>query len=227
VASVQATRNAIELAYIVATETPHILVAGHGADELARAKGLPPLPPPPERVVKSYAEYLKKLVRGGATRPYIEALRRFLEKNPNYFEVVKRAVAVYDTVGAVAVDDSGVLAAGVSTGGLMLKLPGRVGDSAIPGAGFYATERVACSATGIGEKIIVTMPCLRLDQHYMELGSLDEACDKVMSYVERAVGRDTLGFIAVDREGSIAWRYNTEAMLVAYVRDGKVHVEGL
>jgi len=227
VGGVTATRNAIALAYVVATETPHILIVGSGADELARFKGLPPLPPSPRRVVENYAEYLKKLVSGQSTRPYIEALRKFFESNPRYLELARSIAPVYDTVGAVAVSDSGVLAAGVSTGGLMLKLPGRVGDSAIPGAGFYATGRVACSATGIGEMIIKTMLCLALDRYVAETGDLEKAAEMVMDYVNNNVGRDTAGFIAVDRNGRVTWKYNTEGMLVAYARNGEVRVTGI
>ncbi len=226
VGDVKATRNVIELARIVAVETPHILVVGEGADELARVKGLPPLPPPPERIVRLYREYLRKLVgRESSPFSYVEAMRKFLEFNPGYLELLKKIIAVYDTVGACAVDDNGVLVAGVSTGGLLLKFPGRVGDSAIPGAGFYATDNIACSATGIGEKIIETMPCKQLDIEYVETKDLNKASDKVLEYTNKTVGRDSLGFIAVDREGNIAWRYNTEAMLIGYVKNDKVYVE--
>lgn len=225
VGHVKATRNVIELARIVAVETPHILIVGEGADELARIKGLPPLPPPPERVSKIYREYLGKLMRGEYTRPYIEAMKKFLEYNPSYYELLKKILVVHDTVGACAIDENNVLVAGVSTGGLLLKFPGRVGDSAIPGAGFYASNNIACSATGIGEKIIETMVCKQLDQEYRSTNDLEQASNNVLKYVNKTVGEDSLGFIAVDRAGEITWKYNTEAMLVGYVRDGKVYVE--
>jgi len=224
VGGVKATRNPIILAYIVATETPHILLVGEGADMLARLKNLPPLPPPPERLLRNYSDLLKKLLKKESTRPYIDALWKFLDHNPDYLDLLKKMAAVYDTVGACAVDDKGVLAAGVSTGGLFMKIPGRVGDSAIPGAGFYASNNTACSATGIGEKIIVTMPCRKLDEVYSNTPSLSEAADKVIDYVNKQVGSDTLGFIAVDHKGEVVWRYNTEAMLVARVIDGSVEV---
>jgi len=225
VGDVRATRNAIELARIVAEETPHILIVGRGADELARVKGLAPLPPPPQRVVELYHKYLEKVVEGKYTRPYIDALRVFLEKNPDYRRILKKAVVVSDTVGACALDDTGLLVAGVSTGGLLLKLPGRVGDSSIPGAGFYATDRIACSATGIGERIIKTMPCMMLDQVYREKGILEETANTVLKYATRLVGEDSLGFIAIDYKGGIVWKYNTEAILVGYVREGEISVE--
>ncbi len=223
VANVSATRNAIELARIVAEETPHIILSGRGADELARAKGLPPLPPPPQRIIDIYKKYLVKLVKKESTRPYIEELYKFFDKNSEYYELVKEIVGVYDTVGACAVDDSGLLVAGVSTGGLLLKLPGRIGDSAVPGAGFYASDRIACSATGIGEKIIMSMPCQRLGFEARE-NSLEQASNNVLKYVNNKVGIDSLGFIAVDRDGNVTWKYNTEAILIGYVRENKVKV---
>ncbi|MEM1675201.1 MAG: isoaspartyl peptidase/L-asparaginase [Desulfurococcaceae archaeon] len=225
VANVKATRNAIELARIVAEETPHILLVGDGADELARLKKLPPLPPPALHVIENYKNFCKKLLNREPTRSYIEDLQLFLEKNRIYLELIEKTISVYDTVGACAIDDNELIVAGVSTGGLLLKIPGRVGDSAIPGAGFYATKNIACSATGIGEKIIRTMPCLRLDLEYVSTGDLELASDRVIDYVNKTVGKDSLGFIAVSRDGDITWRYNTEAILIGYVINGEVKTE--
>lgn len=225
VADVKATRNAIELAKIVAEETPHILIVGQGADELARFKKLPPLPPPPPRVVENYRNYSRILLKKESTRSYIEDLIPFLEKNREYYELLEKTISVFDTVGACAVDDNELVVAGVSTGGLLLKLPGRVGDSAIPGAGFYATRDIACSATGIGEKIIRTMPCLRLGLEYSNKGDLERSSDQVIDYVSKTIGLDTLGFIALNREGDITWRFNTEAILIGYIINGEVRAE--
>jgi len=222
VAGVRATRNAIELARIVAEETPHVIIGGSGADELALLKRLAPLPPPPARVIELYNIYMKKLLRGEDTRPYIRDLMKYLVNNREYYELLFKNKNIYDTVGACALDDNGLLVAGVSTGGLILKMPGRIGDSPIPGAGFYASEHVACSATGIGEKIIRTMPCKQLDIEYAETRNLEKASDNVLSYVNKMVGSDTLGFIAVDIEGNITWRFNTEGILVGYVHEGEV-----
>lgn len=218
VAAVSATRNPIVLAKIVAEETPHVLIAGQYADQLALLKTLPPLPPPPQSVIDRYRKYLTKLLGGESTRPYIDALTKFLNRNPSFNEMVRKMV-FSDTVGAVAIDDNGVLASGVSTGGLLLKLPGRVGDSSIPGAGFYASNYVACSATGIGEKIIRTMPCLKLSQLVEQGIGLDEASDAVIKFVNNSVGLDTLGFIAVDRFGVFTWRFNTEGLLVGFATE--------
>jgi beta-aspartyl-peptidase (threonine type) len=226
VASVKATRNPVLLARIVAEKTPHIILGGEGADMLARIYALPPLPPPPRHVVERYRESLDKLLRGEIKREYWLLIRSFIEENKLFHKIINDILNVSDTVGAVAIDDNNVLAAAVSTGGVILKLPGRIGDSPIPGAGFYASDQVACSATGFGETIIKTMPCLRLSEYMRNGLSFREAMDKVMEFVDETVGRDTMGFIAVDRKGNIGWRYNTEAMLIGYIsRGGEVIVD--
>ncbi len=221
VAGVKATRNPILLARLVAEKTPHVLLAGEGADRLAVLSGLPPLPPPPQHVVERYREVLKKLVEEEPADSYFKRIRGFVANNRAYYELVKSMAAAFDTVGAVAVDDSGLLASATSTGGVILKLPGRVGDTPIPGAGFYATSNIACSATGIGEYIIRAMPCMRLDLEYSVSSSLEEALARVLEHANRAVGTNTMGFIAVDKKGRVGYAYNTEAMLVAHVVDGE------
>jgi beta-aspartyl-peptidase (threonine type) len=133
-------------------------------------------------------------------------------------------LGVYDTVGAVALDDNNVLAAATSTGGVTLKLPGRVGDTPIHGAGFYADSNIACSATGIGEYIIRTMPCLRLSLEYDKYRDVSRALSSVVEYVNKSIGLNTMGFIAVDKNGKILYAYNTEAMLIGYVYKDKVQV---
>ncbi|WP_052833639.1 isoaspartyl peptidase/L-asparaginase [Staphylothermus hellenicus] len=225
VSAVKATRNPIVLARIVAEKTPHIIIGGDGADTLARLYGLPPLPPPPKHAVEGYYENLKKLLGGEISRDYWRKILAFIETNENYKKFVGSLANTSDTVGAVAVDDNGLLAAAVSTGGVILKLPGRIGDSPIPGAGFYSSKKVACSSTGFGEMIIRSMPCLKLAE-YMDQGmNFEEALDKVITIVNETVGKDTMGFIAVDYMGRIGWRYNTKGMLIGYIdREGRVIV---
>ncbi len=226
VAAVTATKNPVLLAMHVAVETPHIIMGGGGADEYARRLNLPPLPPPPQHVWERYKEALSKILKGEAGTRYGRELLKYLEANPELADSLKEILGVGDTVGAVALDDEGRLAAAVSTGGVILKLPGRIGDSPIPGAGFYATEKVACSSTGWGEEIIKAMPCLKLSRLVEETSSLDEALDKLMDYVDSRVGKDTMGLIAVDSNGRIGYRYNTRAMLVAYIDEsGRVIVK--
>jgi len=224
VAGVKSTRNPTLLARIVAEKTPHVLLVGENADRLALLYGLPPLPPPPQHVVERYREALRRLVRGEILDSYYKAIRGFIEEGV-YSRLIKEVLSVYDTVGAVAVDDNNVLAAATSTGGVTLKLPGRVGDTAIPGAGFYADKNIACSATGIGEYIIKTMPCLKLSLEYEKSNDAAVALNSVVDYVNRSVGVNTMGFIAVDRNGRVLYAYNTEAMLIGYMYKGEVRVQ--
>jgi beta-aspartyl-peptidase (threonine type) len=179
----------------------------------------------PEVVMERYREVLKKVFRDEPADYFYKALKTFVESNGVFHGLIQKLIEVYDTVGAVAIDDRGVLAAATSTGGVILKLPGRVGDTPIPGAGFYVSSSVACSATGIGEFIIKTMPCLRLSMEYESRGDPDEALKNVFNYVERSVGSNTMGFIAIDRDGNILYGYNTEAMLIGYVYRGEVFVD--
>ncbi len=225
VAGVTKTKNPVVLARIVAEETPHVIIGGYGADELAVAKNLPILPPPPKHVMERYYEGLLKLFKGEIRSKFWRGIWRFVENNKDYLEAVKRIIDTSDTVGAVAVDDNGILATAVSTGGVIFKLPGRIGDSPIPGAGFYADENVACSATGFGEMIIKTMPCKMLSELIRQGKKFREAVNEVISRANELVGKDTMGFIAVSKDGEIGWAYNTEAMLIGYItRKGEVFV---
>ncbi len=217
VASVTATRNPVVLARIVMEKTDHHLIGGKGADLLAFLNGLPPLPPPPPHVWERYQEAVKKLLEG---RPEIyKKITCFLEDYGFIKRIIEGILDVGDTVGAAAVDSRGRLAAAVSTGGVILKFPGRIGDSPIPGAGFYASEYTACSATGIGEKIMECMTCKYLDMMYRDTKDLVAAAEKTIGYINKTVGENTMGFIAVDRNGEIVWAYNTEAMLIGYYEE--------
>ncbi len=220
VASVTATRNPVVLARIVMEKTDHHLIGGKGADLLAFLNGLPPLPPPPLHVWERYQEAVRKLLEG---EPEVyRKITRFLEDYGFIKRIIEETLDVGDTVGAVAVDSQGRLAAAVSTGGVILKFPGRIGDSPIPGAGFYASAYTACSATGIGEKIMECMTCKYLDTMYRETKDLVAAAEKTLEYVNKAVGENTMGFIAIDKNGEIVWAYNTEAMLIGYYEDDNI-----
>ncbi|MFZ8783086.1 MAG: isoaspartyl peptidase/L-asparaginase, partial [Desulfurococcaceae archaeon] len=80
-------------------------------------------------------------------------------------------------------------------------------------------------ATGTGEYIIKTMPCLRLGLEYEKHGDAARALNSVVDYVNKRAGLNTMGFIAVDRSGRVLYAYNTEAMLVGYVYRGEVVVD--
>ena len=225
VAAVRRVKNPILLARFIAENTPHVLLAGERADELGLLLGLEPLPPPPPHVFERYRESLARLLGKSVGDAYYLKIYALLDALKNLKKSLSESLLLGDTVGAVAVDDKGVLAAATSTGGVSLKLPGRVGDSPIPGAGFYSGKYTACSATGYGEVIIREMPCRRLEELVGSGLGLNEAAEVVIREATSRHGAGNMGFIAVDREGRFVVKYNTEAILVAYVgADGRLVV---
>lgn len=207
VAGLRHIRNPIQLARRVLEQCPHVFLAGAGAEAFANAQGF-------ERVSNEYF-----------ITPYRLQQLQTLQRPPATRDLA--AVAALDepplgTVGAVARDSQGRLAAATSTGGMAGKLRGRIGDSPVIGAGTYADDATcAVSTTGHGEWF------LRVVQAYdiaarMNYGGYSLA-DAVKAAVDHRLTRlgATGGVIAVDREGEIVIRYNTPAMFRASIRSGE------
>jgi beta-aspartyl-peptidase (threonine type) len=140
-------------------------------------------------------------------------------------EYLKRAQqSAPGTVGAVALDSSGCLAAATSTGGVLLKLPGRVGDSALPGAGNYANRFAAVSATGQGELMIRVLAARRIAE-FVETGqSAQQAVEAVLAQMRNSVGSDA-GFIALSRQGSIGIAHDTPRMVHAWCSEANPEIQ--
>lgn len=119
--------------------------------------------------------------------------------------------AAQGTVGAVALDSRGRLAAATSTGGTLNKLPGRIGDSPLPGAGTYATELAAVSATGRGELIMRVLAGKRICDLVESGRTMQEAVVAVLEWMRAGIGADA-GFIAVSRTGSFGIAHATASM---------------
>ncbi len=208
VAATSYPKNPVLLAKLIMERTDHILIVGRYADELAKLWGLKKHSGPTERVLKRYNELINKLCSGEIP----------IERFSRNFTIARQMFELEcDTVGAVALDESGRLAAAVSTGGIMMKLPGRVGDSAIPGAGFYANRFASAVATGIGETIILSFLTLKAVK-YVEGGlRADEAGRKAIDEHTKLFGRGTAGLIIVDEDGFFDGVYNTEGMPWGYL----------
>ena len=180
VAAIRGVRNPVVLARAVMDRTPHVLLAGAGAEALAGREGI-------ERVDPSWhvTERRQHQWSGG------------------------------DTVGAVALDADGHLAAATSTGGIAAKLPGRIGDSPIPGAGLYAHDTTcAVSASGTGEAILRAVASHRAAALVEHAGmTLEQALERSVEEVH-----DEVGMIAVDPGGTAAMQFNTQVFHRA-VRD--------
>jgi beta-aspartyl-peptidase (threonine type) len=202
VGCVQRVRNPINLARAVMEKSPHVLLAGKGAEDFARELGF-------ELVDENYF--------------YTEQRWRALER-VRQAEADRPALSDQDrhgTVGAVALDQTGNLAAATSTGGNTNKRPGRIGDTPIVGAGTYANnETCAVSATGDGEFFVRAVAAHDLSAliKHREM-SLGEAAQAVLDKVAALGG--TGGLIAIDRQGNIALPFNTNGMY-----RGCVDVEG-
>jgi beta-aspartyl-peptidase (threonine type) len=186
VAGVRTVRNPIGLARLVMERTPHVLLAGEGAERFASSAGVEMVP----------GEYFHT----PAARERLQRALRAGERTPGG-----------GTVGAVALDRSGNLAAGTSTGGLTAKMPGRVGDTPIIGAGTYADNRsCAVSCTGKGEEFIRRSVAYRVASLVGDGGlSVAEAAEQV---VHRELQAGDGGLIVVGAAGEIAMVFNTPAM---------------
>ena len=192
---VTCTYHPVSLARWIMENTPHILIAGERCRDYLKAAGLPAekvLPSPMSRT-----RFRERAAEGTEGSKKIELWHGIQEGN---------------TVGAVAIDSEGVPAAAVSTGGMWLKLPGRVGDSAIIGAGLYADPKAgAACATGTGEEIIRNALCYRACQ-FLSRGNAERAAMRAISLITKASGKGTAGIITVDLKGRVSASLNTEAM---------------
>lgn len=213
VAGIDRIKNPIAAARLVMEKSEHVLLIGHGAELFARTHGLAEVSPLyfwTERRWKELLDYRAKEKAKGAARAAAE--------EPTHF----------GTVGAVALDRAGNLAAGTSTGGIAYKLPGRVGDTPILGAATYAeNETCAVSCTGVGEIFIryAVAHDMAARMKYKKL-SVSAAADEV--FRELPKGRrpkDGIGgLIALDRQGNFVTPYNTNGMYRGWITaDGKVH----
>ncbi len=126
------------------------------------------------------------------------------------------------TVGAVALDNSGNVAAATSTGGMTGKPKGRIGDTPIIGAGTWADPNIAVSCTGVGEAFIRTCAAHRLATKYATGLRLDEACRDVLDAVEPIGGRG--GVIAVTKDGEVATPFQTMLMYRGVWNDGEITI---
>ncbi len=186
VAAVIDVVNPVRVARGVMEKTPHVMLAGSGALNFATAAGF-------ELVDDAGSYYVLPI---GVTAEDVTESK-------------------HGTVGAVALDQSGELAAATSTGGTFMKLEGRVGDTPLIGAGTWADDDVAISFTGTGEHIIRSGGAIAIAHQFKAGRSLQEAADDVLAEIKR-LGGDA-GLIAVSRSGAIVMPYNSDGMKRAAV----------
>ncbi|WP_419826528.1 isoaspartyl peptidase/L-asparaginase family protein [Sphingomonas sp.] len=199
VAGVTATRHPIDAARAVMERSPHVLLSAAGADAFSAEQGLEQAPP----------DWFATPAR-----------RRQLDEIKARPDLPFDSGMKYGTVGAVAMDATGHVAAATSTGGLTAKRWGRIGDSALIGAGTYADDRAgAVSCTGSGEHFIRLAVAHELTARRRLVGeTLGQAADALIAELSALGGKG--GFIAVSPQGDALWRFNTPGMFRGLARDG-------
>jgi len=220
VAGVSTIRNPITAARAVMEKSEHVMLTGRGAEQFAKEAGLEIVDPSYFRTPERW-EGLQKALREDSIKSkldhsYQPAGKLGIENIDNKF----------GTVGAVALDKAGNLAAGTSTGGMTNKKYGRVGDAPIIGAGTYANNKtVAISCTGWGEFFIRSVVAYDLSAMMEYKGlTVQEAGKAVIEKVGTLGGNG--GLIALDKEGHAALPFNTEGMYRGMVTaDGKITIE--
>ncbi|HSF18052.1 MAG TPA: isoaspartyl peptidase/L-asparaginase [Vicinamibacteria bacterium] len=208
VACVTGVVHAVALAREILEHCPHVMLTGEGAIEFARARGVAVCDP-------------RELVVERERRRYEIARERSKPGDTEFLGMNEPA----DTVGAVACDSKGGVAAATSTGGALLKLPGRVGDSPLIGAGLFADDRRgAASSTGWGEGIIrVVLAHRAVDSIASGIGPAEAAQQAIRTLESRTGGRG--GIILVDPKGELGFAFNTPHMAHAYLHAGMTQPE--
>lgn len=207
VAAARRVRNPVLAARAVMEQTRHVLLVGAGADDFARKAGLDIVAP----------DYF-------STASRLAALGRAKSRERSASGGPASDADVHGTVGAVALDRMGNVAAATSTGGQTNKMAGRVGDSPVIGAGTYADNRTcAVSGTGDGEYFIRGALAYDVVARMRYLGdSLDTAARDALAAVHALGG--TGGLVAVDAHGRIAMPFNTAGMYRGCIQRGKLTV---
>jgi L-asparaginase / beta-aspartyl-peptidase len=188
-------RNPILLARFVMEQTPHVLIGGVAAERLAREAGIRMCRP-------------EQLITERARNRWLAALKASSNSSRHH-----------GTVGAAALDRAGNLAAATSTGGVSGKRPGRIGDSAIIGAGLFATEGGAASATGTGEAIMKA--CLCRDALQRVRVGVQKAAVRAIERFCATTGGEA-GLVMVDCRGRFGYAHNAQAMEIAVFEQGVI-----
>lgn len=198
VAAIRDVQNPIRVARLVMEKTDHLLLSGEGAMRFARIMGIPfykPLTPEKKLAWRRARKSLKNV----------------------YFPRLARLIEYYGTVGAVAIDRRGQICAGTSTGGILLHLPGRVGDTPVIGAGTYCDKNGGVSTTGHGEQIMKLLLAFRAVQ-YLKRCPAPTAGRLVIDFASKHQCR--CGLIGLDAKGRIMCVENTKGMSWCYLKNG-------
>lgn len=217
VAGIHTVKNPIKAAIAVMQKSEHVMMAGEGAEKFAKQNGLE-IVDPKYFWTKDRWDGLQKLKQKELEK---QKKTTALHQLPDYISVDQK----FGTVGCVALDNSGNIAAGTSTGGMSNKKYGRIGDSPIIGAGTYADSMVGISCTGWGEYFIRNTAA-RTVSAKMEYQNKDVkiAAQETIDEIGKMGGDG--GLIALDKNGNIAMPFNTSGMYRGAITDkGEIEIE--
>jgi len=204
VAAIRDVRNPVRVARLVMEETQHALLAGEGAIRFAREQGLESFEPVTEKQKLAWEKAILAHQRG---------------EQPDICALTGGESGSCDTVGCIAVKN-GLVAAASSTGGVLLKLPGRVGDTGVIGAGIYAAPQGAVVCTGLGE-IFIRRNIAAWTVNLLNQGV--NVHDAARAAIHRLTGSGATGGVLVaDAEGNAAAVYNSAVFPVAMVVNGQL-----
>jgi len=199
VGAIKNVRHPVDIARKIMEETDHILLVGEGAGRFARLFGFETCNP----ITPEMEKRLQVLKEKGESM---------------HLKKIRKLLPLYEpgTGGACALDRNSEIAVATSTGGILGKLPGRVGDSAIIGAGTFASKWGGVSVTGYGEGIMKLGVAWRITELIMKKKP-DEAIGQL---IEEGRKQNThFGAIGIDKHGNVGFGYNTESMSYAYMCD--------
>ena len=214
VACVELIKNPISLARKV-MDSPHVLLVGKGAQAYALERGIPLCELEDLVTERQYQKWIQQKKQASRKSHH--------EDEPRYHRREVASVEAreerHGTVGAVAIDMAGHLAAASSTGGIANQYPGRVGDSPLVGCGFYADDNAAISCTGDGEDFIRLLIAKRAADYVAHGESARDAATSAIAFLgARATG--TGGLIIVDRKANVGFAWNSSHLKYAYITEG-------
>ncbi len=220
VAAVHVTRHPISLARAVMDKTPYVMMVGVGADEFSVRAGLEQEPPSYFWTAQRWKELVEVLEQSNRPVPPLPA-----GVTPDMLKAAVGEISPrhkYGTVGVVARDRQGNVAAGTSTGGLQGKMPGRVGDSPIIGAGTYASNQsCAVSGTGVGEYFIrLNLARSICDLVQYKSMTVQAAADQELHTVLPSLKGGEGGVIVLAPNQDPVWSFNTKGMFRARMVEG-------
>ena len=206
VIGIEDVEHPISVARRVMETTQHVILSGPLATEFAHSEGFPRCDPRTRPKINLWMEIMDEF-RQKTTCEQIFHVDKYL----------KAGRYRLGTVGCVAMDVNGNIAAGTSTGGLKMNVPGRVGDSGIIGAGTYCSKYGGASCTGYGEKILIL--CLAKQVlNYLKNKKTTKAMDAVKYGIEELYSLQADGgVICIDRNGNIGYAHNTEIMTMHFI----------